>query len=52
MLEPVVRSIPLSQLELPPTNVRKTSAGKTAFAELRASIAAHGLLENLVSRCD
>ena len=50
MSEPVIQSIPLSQLELSPANVRKTSAGKTAFAELKASIAAHGLLENLVAR--
>ena len=50
MSEPVIQSIPLSQLELSPANVRKTSAGKTAFAELKASIAAHGLLENLIVR--
>ena len=50
MPEPVIQSIPLNQLELSPANVRKTSAGKTAFAELKASIAAHGLLENLVAR--
>ena len=50
MSEPVIQSIPLSQLELSPANVRKTSAGTTAFAELKASIAAHGLLENLIVR--
>ena len=50
MSEPVIQSIPLDQLELSPANVRKTSAGKTAFAELKASIAAHGLLENLIAR--
>ena len=50
MSEPVIQSIPLNQLELSPANVRKTSAGKTAFAELKASIAAHGLLENLIAR--
>ena len=50
MTEPVIQTIPLSQLELSPANVRKTSAGKTAFAELKASIAAHGLLENLIVR--
>ena len=50
MPEPVIQSIPLNQLELSPANVRKTSAGKTAFAELKASIAAHGLLENLIAR--
>ena len=50
MPEPIIQSIPLNQLELSPANVRKTPAGKTAFAELKASIAAHGLLENLVTR--
>ena len=49
MNEPITQSIPLSQLELSPGNVRKTSAGKTAFAELKASIAAHGLLGNLIA---
>ena len=50
MSDPVIRSIPLERLELSPANVRRTAAGKTAFAELKASIAAHGLLENLVVR--
>ena len=50
MTEPVIRSIPLHRLERSPANVRRTEAGKTAFAELKASIAAHGLLENLVAR--
>ena len=50
MPDPVIRSIPLDRLELSSANVRKTAAGKTAFAELKASIAAHGLLENLVVR--
>ena len=50
MTEPVIRSIPLHRLEPSPANVRKTEAGKSAFAELKASIAAHGLLENLVAR--
>ena len=50
MSDPVIRSIPLDRLELSPANVRKTAAGKTAFAELKASIVAHGLLENLVVR--
>ena len=50
MSEPVIQSIPLNQLELSPANVRKTSAGTAAFAELKASIAAHGLLENLIAR--
>ena len=49
-IEPVIRSIPLSQLELAPENVRKTPADPAALAELKASIAAHGLLENLLAR--
>ena len=50
MTDPVIRSIPLDRLQLSPANVRKTAAGKTAFAELKASIAAHGLLENRIVR--
>ena len=50
MTEPVIRSIPLHRLEPSPANVRRTETGKSAFAELKASIAAHGLLENLVAR--
>ena len=50
MTEPVIRSIPLHRLEPSPANVRRTEAGKAAFAELKASIAVHGLLENLVAR--
>ena len=42
--------IPLGQLELAPENVRKTPAGAGADDELKASLAAHGLLENLVVR--
>ena len=45
-----IRDIPLSQLELSPGNVRKTPADAAAFTELKASIAAHGLLENLITR--
>ena len=45
-----IRDIPLSQLELSPGNVRKTPADDSAFTELKASIAAHGLLENLIAR--
>ena len=53
MTDPVTLSIPLDRLELSPANVRKTAASKTAFTELKASIASHGLLENLVVRaCD
>ena len=50
MTEPVIRSIPLDRLEPSPANVRKTPAGQAAFDELKASIAAHGLIENLVAR--
>ena len=48
--EPLIRSIPLSRLELAPENVRKTPADPAAFAELKASIEALGLLENLIVR--
>ena len=48
--ESAVRDIPLSQLELSPDNVRKTPADTSAFTELKASIASHGLLENLIAR--
>ena len=44
-----ISDIPLSQLELSPDNVRKTPADDSAFTELKASIAAHGLLENLIA---
>ena len=50
MTEPVIRSIPLDRLELSPANVRKTAAGEAAFAELKANIAANGVLANLVVR--
>ena len=50
MNDPVIRPIPLDRLERSPANVRRTEAGKSAFAELKASIAAHGLLENLIAR--
>ena len=45
-----ISDIPLSRLELSPDNVRKTPADDSAFTELKASIAAHGLLENLIAR--
>ena len=44
-----ISDIPLSRLELSPDNVRKTPADASAFTELKASIAAHGLLENLIA---
>ena len=46
--EPLIREIPLSRLALAPDNVRKTPPDAQADAELKASIAALGLLENLV----
>ena len=50
--EPLIRKVPLSRLALAPENVRKTPADPVAEAEMKASIAAHGLLENLVVRID
>ena len=50
--EPLIREIPLSMLALAPENVRKTPPDPRADAELKASIAALGLLENLVVRAD
>ena len=50
--ESTVRSIPLNRLELAPENVRKTPADPAALEELKASIAAHGLLENLIVRVE
>ena len=47
---PLIREIPLSRLALAPENVRKTPPDPRADAELKASIAALGLLENLVVR--
>ncbi|HMM26237.1 MAG TPA: ParB/Srx family N-terminal domain-containing protein, partial [Pseudoxanthomonas mexicana] len=41
-----IQTIPLAQLRLSPRNVRKT--GSTAVDELAASIAAEGVLNNLV----
>ena len=48
MTNPVIRPIPLSQLEPSPENVRKTPASGNALAEFTASIAAHGLIGSLV----
>ena len=50
--EPLIREIPLSRLALAPENVRRTPSDPQADAELKASIAALGLLENLVVRTD
>ena len=49
---PAVREIPLSLLSLAPENVRRTPPDASADAEIKASIAALGLLENLVVRAD
>ena len=43
-----VRKIPLNQLVLSPTNVRKTPPSAAEDAELKASIKARGLKQNLV----
>ena len=48
--DPGLRHIPLGRLELSPDNARKTPADNAALAELKASIAAHGLLFKLPSR--
>ena len=48
--EPRIREIPLSRLALAPENVRKTPPDARADVELKASIGALGLLENLVVR--
>ena len=45
-----IRAIPLSRLALAPENVRKTPPDPLAGEQLQSSIAAHGLLENLVVR--
>ena len=50
--ETLIREIPLSRLALAPENVRKTPPDACADAALKASIAAFGLLENLVVRAD
>ncbi len=49
---PLIRKVLLSQLVLASENVRKMPADPVAEAEMKASIATHGLLENLVVRMD
>jgi ParB family transcriptional regulator, chromosome partitioning protein len=44
----VVRNIPLDRLVLSPANARKTPPSAAEDAELKESIAAHGLKQNLV----
>ena len=50
--ETAIRPIALDRLVTAPENVRKTPPDAAAEAELKASIAAHGLLKNLVVRSD
>ncbi len=50
--EPTIRTISLDRLYVAPENVRKTPPDAVAEAELKASIANHGLLENLVVRSE
>ena len=50
--EPAIRSIALDRLSVAAENVRKTPPDAAAEAELKASIAAHGLLGNLVVRSE
>ena len=50
--EPAIRTIPLDRLSIAPENVRRTPPEATAEAELKASIAALGLLGNLVVRSE
>ncbi|MDE0355029.1 MAG: ParB N-terminal domain-containing protein, partial [Deltaproteobacteria bacterium] len=50
--EPAIRPIALDRLSVAAENVRKTPPNAAADAELKASIAAHGLLGNLVVRSD
>ena len=50
--ETAIRPIALDRLSVAPENVRKTPPDAAADAELKASIAAHGLLKNLVVRSD
>src|SRR3990167_8902834 len=46
---PMIKSIPLNKLVQSPSNVRRHEDA-AADAELKASIAAHGLLQNLIVR--
>ena len=47
-----IRQIALDRLSVAPENVRKTPSDAAAEAELKASIAGHGLLGNLVIRSE
>ena len=48
--ERTLKCLPLDRLIPSPENVRKTPAEGSAFDQLKASIAAHGVLENLLVR--
>ncbi len=50
--EPAIHPVPLDRLSIAPENVRRTPPDATTEAELKASIANHGLLENLVVRSE
>ena len=50
--EPAIRSIALDRMFIAPENVRKTRPDAAAEAKLKASLATHGLLENLVVRSE
>ena len=50
MTPETVQDIPLSRLAISAQNVRKSCASDAALDELAASIAAHGLLQNLAVR--
>ncbi|MBI1208454.1 MAG: hypothetical protein GC191_14360 [Azospirillum sp.] len=43
-----LHEIPVDRLVLSPANARKTPAAAADDAELKASIAAHGLKQNLI----
>ena len=47
MHDPTIRPLPLDQLEISTANVRRTDPGEAAHAELKASITALGVIENL-----
>ncbi len=44
----VIRKLPLNKLVLSPANVRKTPPPAAEDAELKASLKAHGLKQNLI----
>src|SRR3546814_1160060 len=50
-VSPMIKSIPLAKLVQSPRNVRR-HGDPAADSELKASIAAHGLLQNLIVRSE